>query len=126
MMEGEKERVKDYPIDVRATVGRMLAETASLFTTIGIPDCVEELVHRRKASAGGHNKPLKDYPAWIDAKLGKYVSQNPEISGRAAERKLKGEEDKPTDLRSGDDSLRRYVRTALHKLRPNCALSRPG
>jgi hypothetical protein len=125
-LEKEKENVRDYPPDVRATIGRMLAEAAALFTTIGIPDCAEELLHRRKASAGGRNKPLKEWRAWVDGKLGKYVSRDPEISGRAAERKLKGEEAKPKDLPSGDDSLRPYVRTALPQIKAKLRLVPPG
>ncbi len=81
MMERKKENVRDYSPDVRATIGRLLAETAALFTTIGIPDCAHELLRRRRASAGGRNKPLKEWRAWVDEKLEEYVVEaDPELA----------------------------------------------
>jgi hypothetical protein len=73
--------VRDYPPEVRATISRMLAATAALFTTVGIPDCAEELLRRRKLSKQGRaaRKP-KWWHVWAEEKLCEYVQKDPQIT----------------------------------------------
>jgi hypothetical protein len=123
MMEGEKERVKDYPIDVRVTISRMLAETASLFTTIGIPDCAEELLHRRKLSEQGRaaRKP-KEWHVWAEGKLCDYVQENPQITITRALNKLAKEPDIPEkvafDQRKVVSKLLKEIKSKPHVVPP--------
>jgi hypothetical protein len=99
MMEREKERVKDYPIDVQATISRMLAETAALFTTVGIPDCAEELLHRRKLSQQGRAaRKRKEWHVWAEEKLCEYVQKNPQITVAQALNRLGKEPNIPEDV----------------------------
>jgi hypothetical protein len=89
LLEKEKERVKNYSPEVRATIGRIMAETAALFTTIGIPDCAEDLIKQSKLSAGGRGdrKPT-DWHVWAEKKFkgicGKRPSDSCQARGRQA------------------------------------------
>jgi hypothetical protein len=98
-LEKEKENVRDYPPDVRATISRMLAETAALFTTVGIPDCAEELLDRRKLSKQGRaaRKP-KEWHVWAKPKLREYVRENPQIRVTRALSRLAKEPDIPEEI----------------------------
>jgi hypothetical protein len=95
----EKENVRDYPPEVRATISRMLAATAALFTTVGIPDCAEELLRRRKLSKQGRaaRKP-KEWHEWAKGKLGEYVQENRQITVTGALNKLAREPDIPEEI----------------------------
>jgi hypothetical protein len=114
MMEREKERLKGCSADDRAMIGRLLAETAMLFTTIGIPDCAKELLRRRQSSAGGRDKPEKEWHDLVDAKLEEYINDDPEISCLAATRELEKETIKGMPAWEG---LRKYVQTALPRIK---------
>jgi hypothetical protein len=114
-LEKEKENVRDYPPDVRATIGRMLAETATLFTTVGIPDCAEELLRRRKLSKQGRvvRKP-KRWHVWAEKKVCKYELKSPQIPVTRACSLLAKEPDIPVEVAH---DLRKVVSELLKRIR---------
>ncbi len=123
-LEKEKENVRDYPPDVLATIGRMLAETAALFTTIGIPDCAKELLRHRQLSAQGRaaRKPKKSH-LWIKKKLLEYVDSDPAISVASANHKLFREPDVPMEIA---ENPRKVISKLLKEIKANLRPVRGG
>jgi hypothetical protein len=122
-LEKEKENVRDYPPEVRATISRMLAATAALFTTIGIPDCAKELLRRRELSKQGRaaRKPKK-WHEWAKGKLGEYV-QNRRITVTGALRKLAKEPDIPAEIAHDP---RKVVSKLLKEIKPKPHVVQPA
>jgi hypothetical protein len=121
LLEKEKERVKDYPPEIRATIVRMMAETAALFTTIGIPDCAENLIKQRKSSEGGRGdrKPT-DWHVWAEKRLREYAARNPAIPVKRADARLSQEPDRPCNL---PQESRKVIGKLLRKIKSELRLA---